>query len=260
MCMYTHRSAVGIHTQTLNRLPPRAQAKLPRMPQSHRIRTALFISVCAFFIITIALTLVNPTKPARALQPGVNSPIIGLEMALQPYEIWNIIGDPQTQNGQKSRAAFMLGTYIDFAYIAAYMLCYIFLTWLMVTRHSASQLLLYAVILFALVTGAADVMENIAIMRILDAGTESLIEQHMTLLVLSTRVKWIFLGLAGLPAVALFRREQKRGPAFILTAAFAFGALGIMKQYSVEIMTLFLAFFWVFLFVKLLPLKNRWWP
>ncbi|MFO1470350.1 MAG: hypothetical protein U1F27_04855 [Turneriella sp.] len=62
------------------------------MPQSHRIRAALFISVCAFFIITIALTLVNPTI-ARALQPGVNSPIIGLEIALQPYEIWNIIGD-----------------------------------------------------------------------------------------------------------------------------------------------------------------------
>lgn len=241
-------------------LSRRAQAKLPRMPQSHRIRTALFISVCAFFILTIALTLVNPTKPVRAMQPGVNSPIIGLEMALQPYEIWNIIGDPQTQNGQKSRAAFMLGTYIDFAYIAAYMLCYLFLTWLMVARHSASRLLLYAAALFALITGAADVMENIAIMRILDVGTESLIEQHMTLLVLSTRVKWIFLGLAGLPAVALFRREQKRGPSFILTAAFAFGALGIMKQYSVEIMTLFLAFFWVFLFVKLLPLKNRWWP
>lgn len=240
-------------------MPPHAQAQLPRMSQSHRIRTALFVSVCAFFILTVVLTLVNPTKPVRALQPGVNSPIIGLEMALQPYEIWNIIGDPQTQNGQKARAGFMLGSYVDFGYIAAYMLCYIFLTWLMVTRHSASRSLLYAAVLFALITGVADVMENIAIMRILDAGTESLIEQHMTLLVLSTRVKWIFLGLAGLPAVALFRREAKRGPAFILTAAFAFGALGVMKQYSVEIMTLFLAFFWVYLFVKLLPLKNRWW-
>ncbi|MFO1470351.1 MAG: hypothetical protein U1F27_04860 [Turneriella sp.] len=79
----------------------------------------------------------------------------------------------------------------------------------MVAAILASQLLLYAVILFAAhVTGAADVMENIAIMRILDAGTESLIEQHMTLLVYRREIEWIFLGLAGLPAVALFRRER----------------------------------------------------
>ena len=57
----------------------------------------------------------------------------------------------------------------------------------------------------------------------------------------------------------LLRREGKRGLSFILTAAFAFGALGVLKQYAIELMTIFLAFFWAYLLVKLLPLKNRWW-
>lgn len=228
------------------------------MPETHKLRTALLIAVGAFFALTVALTVVNPTKPINTLQPGVNSPIIGLEMALQPYEIWNIIGDPQTLKGQKARSAFMLAHYIDFGYIVAYVLCYILLTWLMVARHDASRALLYTAVIAAIITGIADVFENLAIMRILESGTESLIEPHMTQLVLATRIKWIFLGISGLPVVALFRREQRRGPAFILTAAFAFGALGILKQYAVEIMTLFLAFFWVFIFIKLLPLRNRW--
>ncbi|MBL8035149.1 MAG: hypothetical protein JNJ69_15710 [Leptospiraceae bacterium] len=226
--------------------------------ETGRLRTALFFSVIAFFALTVALTVIHPTKPVTVMQPGVNAPIIGLEMAFSPFEIWNIIGDPQTLAGQKARAAFVLGGYVDFAYIAAYALCYLFLTWILMRRHMASQAYLAFAAIAVVITASADVVENLAIMQILETGTESLIEQHMTQLVLSTRVKWLFLGISGLPAAILLRREGRRGPSFILTAAFAFGALGILKQYSVEVMTLFLAFFWVYLFVKLLPLKNRW--
>lgn len=224
------------------------------------MRRGLFVSVCAFFALTVALTIINPTKPVTALQPGVNSPIIGLEMALNPTQIWNIIGDPQSVEGEKSRAAFALGTWVDFGYILAYSLCYFFLTALMAFRQSAHRGLLIAAIICILITAFADVMENLAIFRILQTGTLSLMDLHIDQLIVFTRIKWIFLGLAGLPAVIMFRKENRRGPAFILTAAFAFGAMGIVKQYAVEVMTLFLAFFWVYLFVKLLPLHNRWWP
>ena len=223
------------------------------------LRTLLFVSVCAFFALTVALALVQPMKPVHVLQPGINSPIIGLEMAFHPFEIWNIIGDPQTLAGQKARAGFTLGTWIDFGYILAYSLCYILLTALLVYRQQAHRGLLVFGVAAIAIAAAGDIAENLALFRILDTGTESLIETHMTNLVLSTRLKWIFLGVAGIPAIILFRREGRRGPAFILTTAFALGVLGVLKQYAVEIMSLFLAFFWVYLFVKLLPLKNRWW-
>ena len=129
-----------------------------------------------------------------------------------------------------------------------------------INRQSAHRGLLIAGTAFILVTAFADVMENLAIFKILQTGTLSLVDMHIDQLIVFTRIKWIFLGLAGLPAVIMFRKEGRRGPAFILTAAFAFGAMGLMKQYAVEVMTLFLAFFWVYLFVKLLPLSNRWWP
>lgn len=197
-------------------------------------------------------------KPALVMQPGVNSPVIGLEMALSPYEVWNIIGDPQTITGQKLRAAFTLGTYIDFGYILSYSLCYLFLTWLLAFRHNVSWGWLLATAILVVGTAAADVLENLAIFRILNTGTESLVDLHIDQLIVFTRVKWLLLGVQGLPAAILFRKEGRRGPSFILTAAFAFGGLGIIKQYAPELMTLFLAFFWVYLFVKLLPLKNRW--
>jgi hypothetical protein len=241
------------------RLSVRTLSQFPRMSTNTRLRTALFISVCGFFALTVTLALVQPSKPALVLQPGVNSPIIGLEMALSPFEIWNIIGDPQTITGQKVRAGFTLGTYIDFGYILAYSLCYLFLTWLMAYRHNTHWGWILATALVVVGTAVSDILENLAIFRILNTGTESLIDLHIDQLIVFTRLKWILLGVQGLPAVIMFRKEGRRGPAFLLTVAFAFGALGIMKQYAVEIMSLFLAFFWVYLFIKLLPLKNRWW-
>jgi hypothetical protein len=222
------------------------------------LRTALLVSVCAFFALTVALTIVQPTKPALVLQPGVSTPIIGLEMALSPFEIWNILGDPQTLTGQKIRAGFMLGTWIDFGYILSYSLCYLFLTWVLVYSHGKSWLWTLTAAILVVGTAGADVMENLALFRIFDTGSESLVELHLDQLIVATRIKWILLGMAGLPAAVLFRQDGRRGPGFLLTVAFAFGALGILKQYAVEMMSLFLAFFWVYLFVKLLPLKNRW--
>lgn len=129
----------------------------------------------------------------------------------------------------------------------------------MILRHDKSWLWTLLTAGFIFGTAGADVMENLALFRILDTGTESLVELHLDQLIVFTRVKWILLGASGLPAAILLRQEMRRGPSFILTAAFAFGVLGILKQYAVEMMTLFLAFFWVYLFIKLLPLKNRWW-
>ncbi|HRP70177.1 MAG TPA: hypothetical protein PLY93_11645 [Turneriella sp.] len=225
-----------------------------------QLRNALFVSIFLFLSISGVLLLVNPQKAAFALPHAVNTPIIGLEMALSPYEVWNILGDPQTTIGQKIRADFSLGTYIDFGYILAYSLCYLMLTWLLVRRQNIAWGWLLVAALFVVATAISDVLENLAIFRILDTGTEPLVDLHIDQLIVFARLKWLFLGVQGLPAAIMLRREMRRGPSFILTAAFAFGALGIMKQYAPEIMTLFLAFFWVYLFVKLLPLKNRWWP
>lgn len=229
------------------------------MPNTTRLRTALFATICVFFALSIILTVVHPTKPAHALPHGISSPVVGLEMALNPRQVWDVLGDPQSVEGQSSRAAFLLGTRLDFLYIAVYSLAYILLTLLMVSRQGAARSWIYATLVAVGITALADVMENLAIFSLLDTGSESLVDLHIDQLIVFTRIKWLFLGISGLPAVVLLRRESRRGPSFLLTVAFAFGALSIVKQYAAELMTLFLAFFWAFLFVKLLPLKNRWW-
>ncbi|MBV6494596.1 MAG: hypothetical protein LDLANPLL_02629 [Turneriella sp.] len=229
------------------------------MPSDAQLRKALFVSILLFLGISGILIFINPQKPAYALQHGVNTPIVGLEMAFTPYEVWNILGDPQTAQGQNIRAAFEKGVYVDFAYIFTYSLCYLLLTWLLLRRHGVAWGWLLVAAILVVATAAADVLENLALFRILDTGTEALVDLYIDQLIVFTRLKWLLLGVQGLPAAVLLRREMRRGPSFILTAAFAFGALGVMKQFAPEIMTLFLAFFWVYLFVKLLPLKNQWW-
>lgn len=230
-----------------------------RMMNNSRLRNALFASVVALLILSVVLAIVHPPKPVRAMQPGLNMPVVGLELAWTTQEIWDILGDPQSDAGQKSRAAFFLGTWLDFGYITVYSLAYLFLNLLLIHRHGAAKGWIYLSIILVAVTAVGDVIENMAIFNIIEAGTESLAEQHLPQLIVFTRIKWLFLGLAGLPASVLLRREGRRGLSFVLTAAFAFAALGVLKQYSIEIMTLFTAFFWAYILIKLLPLKNRWW-
>lgn len=228
------------------------------MITNSKLRNSLFASIIALFALSIVLAIVHPAKPVRAMQPGLNMPVVGLELAWSTREIWDIIGDPTQSAGQKSREAFFLGTWMDFGYITVYSLAYLFLNLLLIHRHGVSRLWTVSTIVLVVTTALADVIENQAIFGILAAGSESLAEQYLPQLIVFTRIKWFALGLSGLPASILLRREGRRGPSFILTAAFAFGALGVLKQYSIEIMTLFTAFFWAFLLVKLMPLKNRW--
>ncbi|MFZ5628718.1 MAG: hypothetical protein ACOY5B_06290 [Spirochaetota bacterium] len=229
------------------------------MDQNAKLRNLLFGSVIALLLSSIALAIVHPVKPVKALQPGVNMPVVGLEMAWTTAEVWDIIGDPQTDAGQEARRAFALGTWLDFGYIFFYSVAYLFLNLLLISRHSAGRSWIVLSATVIAVTAFGDIMENRSIFRILDSGTQSLAAEHVDALVVFTRLKWLFLGVNGLPAAVLLRREGKRGLSFILTAAFAFGALGVLKQYAIELMTIFLAFFWAYLIVKLLPLKNRWW-
>jgi hypothetical protein len=229
------------------------------MDQNAKLRNLLLGSVIALLLSSIALALVHPAKPVKALQHGVNTPVVGLQMAWNTQEVWDILGDPQTDAGQEARRAFALGTWLDFGYILCYTAAYLFLSLLLIHRHAAGRMWIFSSVAIIAVTAFGDVMENLAIFRILDSGTQALAAEHVDALVVFTRLKWLFLGINGLPAAVLLRREGKRGLSFVLTAAFAFGALGVLRQYAIELMTLFLAFFWAYLFIKLLPLKNRWW-
>lgn len=229
------------------------------MSLNDKLRNLLLANLVAMLVASVVLTIVHPAKPVKALQPGMNLPVVALEMAWTTDEVWSILGEPQSDAGQESRRAFALGTTLDFGYILFYSLAYLFLNLLLIHRHGAGRIWVVLSVFFIAVTAFGDVMENLAIFNILDSGTQSLASDAVDRLVVFTRVKWLFLGLSGLPAAVLLRREGQRGLSFVLTAAFAFGALGVLKQYAIEMMTLFLAFFWAYLLVRLLPLKNRWW-
>lgn len=224
-----------------------------------KLRNYLFGSVIVFFILTIVLSVVQPNKAVHALPSGLHSPILALELAFTPQEIIGILGEFDTLVGQSARSGFFLGTHIDTFYIIAYFLSYFLLTVLMVYRQNASRWWIFSSLAILLLTAVADLLENNALFQILLTPGEALLETPLEHLIVFTRLKWIALGISGIIPAILLRREGRKGPSFILMATFAFAVLSLRHRMAIEIMMLFLAFFWAFLLVKLLPLKNRWW-
>ena len=224
-----------------------------------KLRNLLFGSVIMFFLLTIVLSLVQPNKAVHSLPPGLHSPILALELAYTPQEIIGILGEFETPAGQAARSGFFLGTHIDTLYIISYFLSYFFLTTLLVYRQGSAPRWIFANFAILILAAGADFMENNALFQILLTPGEALLETPIEQLIVFTRLKWIALGLSGIIPAILLRREGRKGPSFILMTTFAFSILSLRHRVALEVMMLFLAFFWAFLFIKLLPIKNRWW-
>ncbi|MCX7633646.1 MAG: hypothetical protein N2Z22_09980 [Turneriella sp.] len=229
------------------------------MGKERTLHRLLLFTTLAFLILSLILAAVHPAKPVHNLQSGLNLPVVGLELAWTADEVWDIIGDPQEAAGQEARRAFALGTTLDFLYILSYALAYFFLNGFLIVRHGKNRRWLVVSGVLVVLAAVGDVIENVAIFRIIDSPTRALAADHVDLLVVATRAKWLMLGLAGLPAAVLLREEQKRGPSFLLMTSFALAVIGIVRPLAIELMTLFLSFFWVYLFIRLLPSKMAWW-
>lgn len=227
------------------------------------MRKKVKISVLIFLVLTIVITFINPPKPAVKLPPDLFTPIVALELAETPQEVFAIIGDTPDNN---FRTRFFWGTIFDFLYILSYLAAYFILGKTLKKNNALQASQFYGLMVVLFVLAISDFLENYFILNLLqmpylkmtgESTSHQLIETIFWL-GRTTYLKWGTLGLAsGIMAAGLVR-YGKRKVAILFAAAFAASLVGLFFRSSIELMMLALGGAWPWVFVKTLPLKAPW--
>ena len=164
----------------------------------------------------------NASQPAR----GIASPVVALQMARNVDEVDAVLGDAPSPD----REAMRIKQYIDFAFIAAYAALYIALAMMFRTR--------LAVLAAICGTAAAvfDLLENSAILRILDVPLHSTTQAMIDAIRHSGLAKWTLAFVASALFAALFWRSRRWAMRAIAALNFAAAALGFYGIYDNSIL------------------------
>lgn len=230
------------------------------LEKARKALKGLQISLFLFLALTVVFSFVQPLDPVSHNPAGMNMTIVGLELARTPGELFGIIGFQGSALGDLYRRQFTNGTWLDiFAYIPAYASTYLFLGLLLFYIGRIKKNILITLYISLLFTVLCDMAENRQLLLLLSPMAEIEMLPHLKKLDIFAHSKFIFLGLAGVLLAAGLWADGRRGPAFMLAGTFAFSVAGIFERRAVEISALLMAVSWALIFVKILPLKSRWW-
>lgn len=220
----------------------------------------LQISLGAFLLLTIVFSFVQPAEPVSHNPGGLNMTIIGLELARTPGELYGIIGFQGSPKGDMYRDQFINGVWLDnLGYIPAYSASYFFLGLLLFMIGRVRKWLFIALCISIFSAAILDFLENWQLLIILKPLPEASLFSHLKTLNFFAHAKFIFLGLSGALVAGGLWADGRRGPAFMLAGTLAFSIAGIYERRAIEISGLLMAVSWALIFVKVLPLKSRWW-
>lgn len=219
-----------------------------------------FLLFAGVFIIgaSVAGMFLNPAKPLIKNPGNIVAPIVGLELVESPQEIYNIIGDGNSKDGQGIRDAFRKGFLADYVLITGFVLFNIFLGILLFVNKNISKLLLLLLCLASLAAGAFDILEDLTMATILDSKAREwgpLIPTLQTY----TYFKWQLLGFACLIIGMGLKAGGKRFVPALFWGAFLLAAIGLTRREAIEWQGMVMGLAWLVAFMKSLPIKNNWW-
>ena len=182
------------------------------MRTQQRIAWAL-AAWCLVFLVVLAgrPSFTNASLPVR----GVADPVVALQMARNTAEVEAILGDAPSAD----REVMRVKQYVDFALIAGYLALALLITAALArTRHHRLALAIGGV---ALLAALADVIENMATLRVVNLNLGQLTPVTLDALRLASIVKWNLLLTANtlLGTVTVARRQWYLRAAGILCLA-----------------------------------------
>jgi hypothetical protein len=156
---------------------------------------------CLVFLVVLAgrPSFTNASVPVR----GVADPVIALQMARNAADVEAIMGDAPSAD----REVMRIKQYVDFALIAGYLaLALMIAASLARTRHRRLALVIGGI---AVLAALADVLENVATLRIVNLTLGQLTPVTLDALRLASITKWNLLLSANtlLAAITVARRE-----------------------------------------------------
>ncbi|MBZ5604521.1 MAG: hypothetical protein LAO79_19640 [Acidobacteriia bacterium] len=191
------------------------------MSSAMRSRAAGWLAVASIAMIVIlngAPLFTNASRPPR----GIASPIVAIEVARNVDEVDAILSDAPSPD----REAMRIKQYLDFAFIACYAGLYIALA-----RWFGQRLAVIAAIC-GLAAAVFDVVENFAILRILDLPLRAITQGMIDAIRYPSLAKWTLAFVASALFGVLFWKRQRRRFRFIALLNFAAAALGIFGLYD----------------------------
>ena len=142
----------------------------------------------------------NASRPAR----GIASPVVALQMARSVKEVDDAIGESPSPD----REAMRFKQYVDFAFIACYASLYVALAAMFHSRPAT-----LAAAICGVAAGVLDVVENFAILRIVDVQLAATTQAMIDAIRDPSLAKWTLAFLAtALFGWRYFYRTQRNGP------------------------------------------------
>jgi hypothetical protein len=182
----------------------------------------------ALFCLAMAALLLGKPSFTNASRPprGISDPAVAIQVARSMGEVDHILGEAPSPD----REVMRFKERIDFVFIGAYTGLFLTLGWLLMRGGGWGWFAGPAAMICAAGTAAFDVMENFAILRILDVPLYRMGPQMITAIRSASAAKWDLAGLTLALLSSYFFRSSRWGVRiigglFLLSAAMDFYGL-----------------------------------
>ena len=187
-------------------------------------------------VLSVVLLMVFPAAPARRNLPGIQSPIIGFELARTPEDVAGLLGDPGTPERAEYAARMDRGNYLDFAFMVAYAVFHAAIALRLAARGRLSRSLLVVLLVLAADMLVFDALENRELLLLSTAEPSPLMDASLARLRVFTLLKWYAIfGSAAVLAPVLWREPdwwRFAAPLFALAALC--GVVGLVHPPGIE--------------------------
>jgi len=196
----------------------------------------LRIAGLVMIILSVVLLAVFPTAPARRNLPGIQSPIIGFELARTREDVAGLLGDPGTPERAAYAAHMDRGNYLDFAFMVAYAVFHAAIALRLAARGRLSRSLLVVLLVLAADMLVFDALENRELLILSAAEPSPLMDDALARLRVFTLLKWYAIfGSAALLAPVLWReQDSSRMAAPLFALAALCGVVGLLHPPGIE--------------------------
>lgn len=205
----------------------------------------------AFSVVALATF---PATPARRNLPGIQSPIIGFELARTPEQVADLLGDPGTPEREEYAARMDRGNRGDFLFMLAYAAFHAAIALRLAALGRLPRSLLIVLLVLAADMALFDGLENRELLFLSRAVPSPEMDASLARLHVFTLLKWYAIfGSAALLAPFLWREpDWLRWSAVLFGLAALFGFLGLVHPPGIEWGAYVIALAWLVTWIHVL--------
>lgn len=179
-----------------------------------------------------------PGQSPESVRAPFRSAVVWLEVPADRYEVFQNLGNPETEPGREIRRRVDLINRIDYAFMVAYSAFTAALFWLLFLLKRSSGHVIFGELKFfhtGLVLAGAmlvgDALENLALLRLTDySGPGAIPDVDLVWLSVTTRLKWFALWASCLLLGVGFASHFAGSPALLLSIPYSLaGIVGLMS-------------------------------